>query len=736
MSRRPRRASRLLLIEVTVASLVLTLLGRLLYVQELAGDKPVQTAGRLHDAAIVVPAPRGLIVDALGRPLVTNEATYVVTVNRSQLLAQPDHGRAVTARLASLLKTKPADLTQRITPCGVKVPVPCWTGQPYEPVPVATGPPQNVLLHIKERADLFNGVTVQTRSVRSYPGQTLAAHELGYVGEVRAVDEKADPSLRDEDTIGRAGLEASYDADLRGHDGSRTVYLDARGDAVSAGREVAPVPGDTLVTSIDASVQKLAEKSLHAQIMATRKLGRPAPAGAVVVMDPYTGRIVASASYPTYDPQVFAGGISVADYEKLTAPSAGEPLLSRAIGGQYAPGSTFKLISSSSDVMHHEASLSGAYPCPSSLDVDGRIKTNYESEALPGRINLAVALQFSCDTWFYGFAVQEYRADQARIAKGEKPHEYLQHMARAFGVGTPPGVDLPADEQASGSVADRELRLARWKADRKQYCADAKRGYPDEKDASVRTYLTKLASENCTDGWRYRAGDNADTAIGQGETTLSPLQLATAYSAMINGGTLYKPTFGWAVENAAGNVVRTITPQVKNHLPVDRKVLAYFRSALRFTGNHYVSGRIGFTGSPILSQISGKTGTAEVFGKKDTSWFASWGPGTKPRFVVVSMIEQGGTGGTAAAPAARRIWEGLLGAKGTPVVAGSRPESVLPRVVADSAAGTAPIAATAAPSAPSTPSHPVATSSRTPGPLGGSPYGRTSSPVASIGRRR
>lgn len=679
---------------------MLTLLGRLYYVQELDPSKPVQTAGRLHNAAIVLPAARGQIVDSLGQPLVTNRATYVVTVDRSQLLAQKDQGRAVLTRLAAVLHTSRADLTQRVTPCGVKVPAPCWTGQPYQPVPVATDPGQDVLLHIKERSDLFPGIAVATQSVRSYPDQTLAAHELGYVGDVTAADEKADPALRDDDSIGRAGLEESYDADLRGTDGSRTVGLDARGEAVRSGKVVPAVAGNTVVTSIDASVQKLAETSLRTQILATRKRGLPAPAGAVVVMDPATGRIIASASYPTYDPQVFAGGISVADYRKLTDPSAGQPLLSRAIDGQYAPGSTFKLISSSSDVMTKEATLTGRYGCPSSLNVDGRTKTNYDSESLPGPINLATALQFSCDTWFYRFAVSEYRADQKRIAQGKQPHEYLQHMARAFGVGSEPGVDLPAGEQASGSVADRAGRLARWKANRAQYCADAKSGYPDEKNRSVRAYLTKLASENCTDGWRYRAGDNADLAIGQGETTASPLQLAAAYSAMVNGGTLYKPTFGWAVEDARGNIVRTITAQVKNKVPVDSSVLKYFRTALRFTGSHYVSGKVGFAGSPIISQISGKTGTAEVYGKKDTSWFASWGPGAKPAFVVVTMIEQGGTGGSAAAPAARRIWEGLLGVKGSPVLAGSQPATTVPHVVA---ADVAMPATTATPSASPSP---------------------------------
>ncbi|MCW2525437.1 MAG: penicillin-binding protein 2, partial [Pseudonocardiales bacterium] len=583
---KPRSVRRLLIIEVLVVSLVLTLLGRLYFVQMLDHHKPVQTAGARHDGKIVVPAPRGEIVDSRGQPLVTNRATYVVTVNRSVLLAQPDDGQAALVRLAGLLSEQPADLAQRITPCGVKVPSPCWTGQPYQPVPVATDAPASILLAIKEHQEDFPGVAIDTETVRSYPGGSLAAHELGYTGQVSATDKKADPSLFDDDTIGRTGLEDSYDSVLRGTDGYQVVQLDARGEAVGSGQDVSPIPGQTLVTSIDANVQKMAEKALADQIALVRKGGKAATGGAVIVMDPKTGRIIAAASYPTYDPQVFVGGISVADYKALTAPGAQNPLVSRAIAGEYAPGSTFKLVSASSDVMNGLATLTGNYSCPGSLNVDGRVKTNFDSEAIGGSVNLALALQYSCDTWFYKFAVDEYYQDQALISAGKAPNEYLQHMARAFGFASSAGVDLPADEQAVGSIADRETRQAGWEANKAQYCADAAKGYPDVADKTMRAYLTQLASENCTDGYRYRAGDNADLSIGQGETTVSPLQLAVAYSAMVNGGTVWNPTIGWAVEDAKGNVVKTITPTVKNKVPVTPETLAFIQNSLRFQNNH------------------------------------------------------------------------------------------------------------------------------------------------------
>ena len=671
---------RLLLIETLVLSLVLTLIGRLFWVQMLDSNKPIQTAGEIHDGRIVLPAVRGEILDARGRVLVGNTSSYVITVNRSVLMAEADHGQRTLTKLGALIGTSASDLAQEITPCGVHVPNPCWTGQPYQPVPVTKNASNTALLAVSEHREDYPGVAVTTQTVSTYPSGTLAAQTLGYTGQVSAADEKSNKTLDDFDTIGRSGLESSYDVALRGKDGYQTVKLDPRGNAVGDGATVPATAGDTLVTSIDGGVQALVEKSLKAQILASRTAGYAAPGGAVIVMDPNTGRILAAASYPTYDPEVFVGGISVADYRKLTATSANNPLLSRAIAGAYAPGSTFKLVSASSDVMHKLATLRGNYSCPSSLNVNGLIKHNFESEVVPGPVDLRLALQVSCDTWFYKFAVQEYYNDQKRIAKGEKPNEYLQHMAQAFGFASSAQVDLPASEQTVGSFADRESRLSRWNADKKQYCADAKRGYPEITNRANRAYLTRLASENCTDGWRYRAGDNADMAIGQGETTVSPLQLATAYSALVNGGTVYKPTLGWAEVNPAGKVVRTIKAQVKSKVPVSKAVLSYIENSLHFVDGAPITGAGAFIGSPIKTELGGKTGTAEVYGKQTTSWLATWGPTPKPKFVVVSMIEQAGTGGGAAGPLSRAIWNGLLGVGQPAVIPNSTPESTLPTV--------------------------------------------------------
>ena len=682
---RPIGPRRLGIIVALVMSLMVTLFVRLYYVQLLDDDKPTQTAFATHDGTITVPAPRGLILDAEGRTLVANTSVTEITVDRDLLQKRTDKGAAVLARLAPLIETTAARLAKEITPCSPKVPAPCWTGEPYQPVPVATNVPTRTVLAISEHRELYPGVAIQTVSRPSYPNGSLAAQVLGYTGDVTAADKKTNKQLVDADTIGRSGLEAQYDAYLRGVDGTQTVELNPQGYTVGTGTTVAAQQGDSLVTSIDLNVQKLAEQSLAQQIKDSRKAGEPATGGAVVVMDPNTGRIIASASYPTYNPTVFIGGISQSEYAALTSTSAGTPLINRAFQGEYAPGSTFKLITASSLITHKEINTTTEYGCPGSLTIDGRVKTNYDSEVL-GDITLRDALGYSCDTFFYRPAADEYYADQARIAQGKKPNEYLQKMAAAYGVGRLPDVDVPAGEQSTGSYADRETRLARWNADKATYCAEARKGYPDVKNAKDRAYYTELAKENCTDGWRYRAGDNADMAIGQGETTMSPLQVALAYSAMLNGGKIYEPTLARAVVDAQGKVVKTITPKVHNTVPVKQSLFNYITKSLSFSRGWAVSGAYAYIGDKIQNEIGGKSGTAEVFGKQDTSWLATWGPtykkngNTKARFVVVGMVEQAGTGATAAGPMVKRIWDGLLGSNGKPVIPGGKPQTTLPKV--------------------------------------------------------
>lgn len=666
----------MLVIRVLVAALVVTLGVRLYYLQVV--DKSIkQAAQRQQTRQVVLPAPRGDIVDDEGRLLADNRQSLVISIDRSVLQRQKDNGHAVLKRLAKVIHVRSDVLREEIRLCTKGVPKPCWTGSPVQPVPVATAATDAQVLRVSEHREDFPGVVVDAQPVRQYPQKSLAGHEVGYVGavtqdEIDAAASEPGDGLNAEDTIGRSGLEKQYDSYLRGRDGIRTVAVDPTGAATGTLSTKPAEPGDTLVTSLDNNVEKLAQRALQNELVSSRKTFDPkshknfvAPTGAVVVMDPDTGRVVALASYPNFDPNVFLGGISQAELDKLTSPSANTPMVDRATQGQFAPGSTFKLSTASAITMDHQLGLDQTGQCPPKLQVGNQQKTNYDSESLPGNISLAQALAFSCDTFFYKFAMDGWRSDEKRIKNGKKPAEALQAMARAYGFGSEPGIDLPSGDQTGGNIPDRASLKQQWEQNKKQYCANAKKGYPQVSDPSRRAYLTAIAKENCTDGWRFQIGEAADMAIGQGQTTVSPLQLATAYCALVNGGTLYEPTIGKAIVDPHGKVVKTIKAKVRRHVPVSKQVLSYIKNALKF-GNGGVSGETAFANYPLKRfPMGGKTGTAEVFGKQDTSWFASWSRAGSQRYVVVGMVEQAGTGARAAAPMVRKVYEGLYGIGGT-----------------------------------------------------------------------
>lgn len=687
-------AMRLVVLRVLVLSLLATLGARLYYLQVLDNHKLTQTATNQHVREVLLPAPRGAIVDDRGRPLAHNRTSLVVSVDRGRLTNQPDGGKAVLERLAPLVRMTPEQLARKITPCAQDVPKPCWNGSPYQPVPVATDTTPQVVLRIVEHQEDFPGVSADTETLREYPGKKFAAHTVGYVGPVTQAEldsaaAAGRTNLHDIDLVGRTGLEEEYDSELRGQDGVRRVRVDNRGTVMSVDSESAPTSGNTLVTSIDAGVQAIAEKALADEIARSRatfdyKNGKnfAAPSGAAVVMDPRTGRIIALASYPSFDPTEFVGGISQAALNSLTSEQSGIPLVSRATQGQFAPGSTFKLVTASAIVMDGQASLDGKYSCPPQLKVGNSVKTNYDNESIPGKVGLRQALAKSCDTFFYRFAMDAWHSDQDRIHDGKKAVEAQQKMARAYGFDQQPEIDLPDGQQTDGRIPDRAFKKARWEESKDQYCRNAKKGYPDVSDKARRDFLTQLAKENCSDGWRFNIGDSADVAIGQGEITVSPLQLAVAYSAMVNGGRIFEPTIGRAIVDPTGKVVREITPKVRDKVPVRPEVLQFIRDSLVFGKGLGVSGETAFAGFPLDKvRVGGKTGTAEVFGKQDTSWFASWAPADNSRFVVVSMVEQAGLGSRAAAPVAREIYEGIYGLNGhKPALPGGVPPTALPKL--------------------------------------------------------
>ncbi len=662
-----RTYSRLLVLHVLIGALLLVLCGRMWVLQVMQGGQYKAIAANNRTRDIVVPAVRGSILDDMGRPLVRNRTALVVSVDKTVLSKQEDQGEAVLARLAKVLGTTRQDLDLKTRLCSPTVPRPCWPGSPYQPIPVDDRVSSKQGLQILERQEDFPGVIAQVQAIREYPEPegASAAQTLGYLQPITQAELDKRQGLKvtgysGVDLIGRDGLEAQYDVDLRGEPGVRKVNVDSRGRVTGIASEQQTVPGSHLVTNLDAKVQNAVEEALAEQVEKVKKEGHK-PSAAGVVLEVNTGRVVALASYPTYDPSVWTGGISQAKYDELLGPKRGEPLISRAIAGQFPPGSTFK-ISSLSAAISDGYPLNGTYDCPGAYNVGSRAFTNFEGQGY-GPMNLHRALVVSCDTIFYRFAYEQWIRDGS-TKPVKNPKDPMIKMARQFGFGARSGIDLPGE--SPGRIPDRTWKQNYWQSTKDSDCKRAKTGYPEIKNATHAAYLTAIAKENCLEGYMWRAGDAANFSVGQGNVLVTPLQLARAYAAIANGGTLVVPQVARAVVRPDGTVVREIKPAKGTKLPVDKKTIEYIRDALAgVTTEGTAAGAFG--GFPMDKvHVAGKTGTAEAYGYDDTAWFASFAPAKDAKYAVVVMVTDAGTGGAYAAPAVRKIYEAIYGFNGQP----------------------------------------------------------------------
>ena len=659
----------LLVVQVLIFSLLIGLLGRIFYLQVAAGPKYRDAALSIQSRDVVTPATRGLIVDSSGVPLALNRVGIAVTVDRTKIDLQPDKGVAVLQALAKLLKLDYADIYQRTRLCG-ELPkgakAGCWTGSRFQPIPITKEADPEIALKIVERSDEYPGVSATPVSIRNYPGNAgvNAAHMLGYIGPLTENDLAGGNgrSYYRSESIGKAGLEIQYDEYLRGAPGIKTVIVDRKEAVTRTSQNSKPIGGDHLVTSIDARVQASVESALADAVRRARASGYPSDGAAAVVMDVTNGQIVALASYPTYDPNSYERGLTVAEAKNLYSAQAGVPALSRALQGVFAPASTFKAVSVVA-AANAGYNLNASYDCPSQVEVGTRAFQNFESKA-QGRISLKKAIAVSCDTIWYRIAFDEWLRDGGLKPKSDA-NDYFYNAAKGFQVGIKTGIDLPSE--SSGRLADREWRKAWYAQNKDFYCNYKTRATKSQQTA----FLIQLAYENCLDGDKIRAGDAVNFSIGQGDTVITPVKLAQMYAAIANGGTIWKPTIAKAIVKTDGTVVKAIEKEKLGSIPADKKTISFVKASLREV---VISGTGAgvFSGFPI--EVSGKTGTAQVFGrnpngreKADTSWFAAYGPTKKPRFAVVMMVSQGGFGASTSGVGVRKIYETLFGVKGSKV---------------------------------------------------------------------
>jgi penicillin-binding protein 2 len=651
-------ALRLTFLTVLVVGLFLALFGRLWFLQILAGDRYTLAAEQNRVRSVITEAPRGRILDANGVELVGNRPALTISADRMQLLdgnGDPldEDADRVLDRLSALLRLERDEIVERLVSRRYSI---------FRPIPIAIDVAPEIVFAVREQQELFPGVVAETLPVRTYPQGQLAAHLVGYLGEISESELAEEPYVgeyRPGEFIGRGGLEQTYEPDLRGEAGSRRLEVNRQNRVVGVLQDREPVPGGDLVTSIDLDLQVAVETILAKGILASRSFthtgsGRslPSTGGSAVVLDPRDGSVLAMASFPSFDPREFVGGVSQDYWQEVTSEENEFPLMNRVVQSAHPPGSVFKTVTGAAFMEAGRIGPRGTIDCRNAHELAGITFRNWNT-ANEGPMDLSAALMRSCDTYFYELAERQWRLEQQQ---GDELEEILPIVAERFGMGRTLGIDLPSE--SAGVVPSRAWRQEFWLKTRDTYCRNAEELPPG--------FAREINADLCVSGGRWRGGDAINSSIGQGDVLATPLQVAASYMAVANGGTLFRPHLGQRIVAPDGEVIREIEPESLGDLGLDDAELSVIQEGLRrVVMDRRGTAREAFTkGTPFpLDRIpvAGKTGTAELKPLVPFAWFAAYAPADDPEVVVVVNVEQGGGGSQTAAPIARNILEHIFG---------------------------------------------------------------------------
>jgi penicillin-binding protein 2 len=639
----PKLARRVALLGALVVIGFVALLLRLWALQVLAGPQYAARATANQLRTVRVEAPRGPIEDRNGNILVTNKLVTAVELWPSGLPKVYSRRVRELRALADVTRVNVRQVTRQIMQRRK-------FGDLLDPIVIRPQTPAAMLTYLEERAGAFPGVTLARSYIREYPHGALAAQLLGYVNQISPDQLKAlgKAGYAPGDEIGQTGVEGKYNTYLFGVPGTARVRVDSLGRPRSLQTlATPPQPGQTVRLTIDTGLQMAAQNALKYGIqLAHNNKQWAADGGAIVAMNPKDGAILALASSPTYDPSVYSGRVT---QHKLaaqglvgkSAPAKNYPSLDRATDGTYPPGSTFKPLTAIAALQEHLIKPKALYPCTgtykSPYDNSHHVFHNWDPFVNQG-MNLPTALAYSCDTYFYqaGNSFYGLPADRGQP---------LQKWARKFGFGSKTGVDV--GPETGGVVPTIGLKH--------------------------RLYTRK--TDSCC--WRvdrlWKPGDSITLAIGQGQLLVTPLQMARLYAAIANGGKLVTPHVLNDIENPNGTIVPTPAPGAPR--PIAGLDPAYLKDVQQglYMGTHDSFGTsYGVFGSFPVS-IAGKTGTAEKVvtpapgytHNESQSWWCGYGPAddptVAPKLVVCAVIENGGEGGAAAAPAAEKVFAKFFG---------------------------------------------------------------------------
>jgi penicillin-binding protein 2 len=612
---------------------------RLWSLQVLSGNEFLVAAQQNQFQLESKEALRGPVKDRHGRVLVDNASATAIKITPAYL---PKRGQyAELRRLARILQVPLSDVTDQIEKHG---------DDRLTPVIVKEAASEAEVRFLAEHKKEFPGMRIENTSIRRYSYGDLAAHVLGYVGEIDEQQLKQLKGYKLGDRIGQGGIEASFDKELRGLPGVEQKRVDALGQPTGPQEtKQLPVPGYGLRLTLDTKLQRAAQQAVIDGINRAQADEKwYARAGAVVALDPRDGAIRALASYPTFDPAAYTRRKQSELAPLLRAEpaeAANFPALNRAIAGAYPPGSTFKPVTALAAMQEHILTPYNSLPCTGSYTVAGQKFNNWDP-GVSAMMTLPTALAQSCDTYFYqvGKAFYDLPPDRGQP---------LQRWAKTFGFGQPTGIDVGPESAGLLPTID-------WK----------------------RATFTKKTDPCCWEVDRlWKPGDSIQLAIGQKDMLASPLQMARFYALLANGGKLVTPHLVSAIEQGGGSTagpaqgslpLRRFQPPVKE-LNLDPAAIDIIRQGL-YDATHSPFGTSSGVFGHFPVAIAGKTGTAEKvidagthFRKEDTAWWCGWGPYDSPELVVCTVIENGGFGGEVAAPSALQVFEQYFGVEATEV---------------------------------------------------------------------
>jgi penicillin-binding protein 2 len=574
-----------------IVFLTFVLLIRLWYLQAVKGDYYYEQAESNRIRPVKLRPPRGIIYDRQGRPIVENVLTFDISLVPEDA---PDLDATID-KLASVIKTTPAAIRAVLDDAAA-------VRTKYEPVKIREEAPWDEVALIEAHQEDLPGAIIEPEHRRHYPYAGLASHQLGYIGKVsqsQRKQEQADLGL----LTGQGGLEKVYDKFLRGIAGRRMIQVNAAGRKVKDLGIEEPKPGTDIYLTIDLDAQKAAEEALGDR------------AGAIVAMDPNSGEILALASHPNYDPNLFPRGIAPKDWVRLMNDPS-HPLYNRAIQSVYPPGSTFKIIVALAGLE------SGVIKTDEKINCKGYLKSGKHvfrcwKKGGHGPVSFHQALVESCDVYFY--------------TMGERiGWDLIAQYARKLGYGSLTGILLP--DEKPGLIPTTEWKKKRTK----------EQWYP---------------------------GDTYINSIGQGYVLVSPIQACQMISAVANGGFFYRPSLLKLTRNRETGAVKAFSTECKNRVALDPAALEEVRTALAGVVNE--PGGTAHAAQNPFAIVAGKTGTAQVIAQKvpgrklsektqDHAWFIAYAPVGDPKIAVAVLVEHGGHGGGAAAPVARQVIEEYL----------------------------------------------------------------------------